>query len=37
MERANVIVMKENHVLSSPGTNKYLRSSLYLRKVSLLW
>jgi hypothetical protein len=25
--------MKENHVLSSPGTNKYQRSSLYLRKA----
>jgi len=23
----------ENHVLSSPGTNKYLRSSLYLKKA----
>ena len=25
--------MKENRVLSSPGTNKYLRSSLYLKKA----
>lgn len=33
MERANTIVMKENHMLSSPETKKYLRSSLYLRKA----
>jgi len=33
MARTNVIVMKGNHVLSSPGTNKYLRSSLYLKKA----
>jgi hypothetical protein len=33
MARANVIEMKGNHVISIPGTNKYLRSSLYATKA----
>lgn len=33
MARANVIVMKGNHVISIPGKNKYLRSSLYVTKA----